>query len=100
MPVIKIDELQEQQEFLEFLKDPELNQVYQDFCEEYEFKKTLVEARTAQGITQTQLSDKTGLSQQAISRLENMNKHVGFTFKTLFKYLNGIGYELTLRRKE
>lgn len=100
MPFIKVDCAQEELEFQLLAADSELEKLYDDFCGEYEFKKALVEARTAQGMTQTQLSDRTGLSQQAISRLENMNRQTGFTFKTLFKYLNGIGYELTVSRKK
>lgn len=100
MPFQKTASQQEEKEFEELLKDPELNQLYKTFHEEYEFKKALALARKEQCITQQELSTFTGLSQQAISRIENVNQTISFTFKTLFRYLDGIGYELVLKKKD
>ena len=73
---------------------------YELFEKEYQLKQALVQARKEQKITQKELSRKTGLSQQAISRIETANDSGGFTFGTIFKYLDGIGYELKLTREE
>lgn len=94
----KIDADQELREFETMLEDPENRKQYELFNREYELKKALAEARRGQRLTQQELSEKTGLSQQAISRIENVNDMHGFTFPTLFRYLEGIGYELAIRR--
>lgn len=98
MPFIKTDMQQETQEFEEMLKNPERKRQYELFEKEYQLKQALVQARREQRMTQQELSHKTGLSQQAISRIENVTDSKGFTFKTLFKYLDGIGYELSIRK--
>lgn len=67
--------------------------------EDSEFRKMLSEARKQEHITQQELSSRTGLSQQAISRIERVNETGGFTFRTLFKYLDGIGYDLSLKKR-
>lgn len=97
MPFVKVDMEKENEKFKRLLEEPENRKQYELFEKEYELKKSLAEARKAQQITQETLSQRTGLSQQAISRIENVNDTKGFTFKTLFKYLEGIGYELQIR---
>lgn len=98
MPFIKNDVQEENREFEEMLRDPERKKQYEVFAQEYELKKQLAQARRERGLTQQELSDRTGLSQQAISRIERVNDSGGFTFRTLFRYLDGIGYELTLKK--
>ena len=96
MPFIQANMENENAKFEKLLENPE-NRKWNDLFEkEYELKKALAEARKTQQITQEALSKRTGLSQQAISRIENVNDTKGFTFRTLFKYLEGIGYEIQL----
>lgn len=64
---------------------------------EAEFRQRLVEARKQSGMTQKDLQEKTGLSQQAISRIET--GEISSSIKNLMRYLNGIGYELTVHPK-
>lgn len=98
MPFMETDIQQEERELEELLKDSECKKAYDLFVQEYELKKMLAQARKEQNLTQQELSKRTGLSQQAISRIENLNDSKGFTFRTLFKYLEGIGYELSLQK--
>lgn len=98
MPFREADIRQEEKELEELLKDSAYKKVYDLFVQEYELKKMLAQARKEQNLTQQELSKRTGLSQQAISRIENLNDSKGFTFRTLFKYLEGIGYELSLQK--
>ena len=97
MPFIQVDMEKENRKFEKMLEDPENQKWYELFEKEYELKKALAEARKKQQITQETLSKRTGLTQQAISRIENVNDTKGFTFRTLFRYLEGIGYELQIR---
>ncbi len=56
-------------------KDPEFNQIYQEVAREYELIRQIVDVRKQHGMTQKQLADKVGVSQQVISRLER-EKHI------------------------
>ena len=46
-------------------------------------------------LTQKDISAKTGLSQQAVSRVE---KGAGGTIETIIRYLHSMGYSLSIRR--
>jgi DNA-binding XRE family transcriptional regulator len=98
MPFLEVNVEEEQKELEELLQDPEAQKAYELFNKEYELKKMLSAARKERQLTQQSLSEKTGLSQQAISRIENTNDNHGFTFRTLFRYLDGIGYELSIKK--
>ena len=52
MPFVKVDPIQEQREFEEFLKDPEAKKAYEEFEREYAFRQKLSEIRKANSITQ------------------------------------------------
>lgn len=92
------DEIQEMEEILK--SSPEARKAHDQFEAEYKLRRELVEARKQQNITQAELKEKTGLTQQVISRIES-NNEISPSLKNLIKYVNAIGYELTLqpRRK-
>ncbi|WP_197018663.1 helix-turn-helix domain-containing protein [Selenomonas sp. ND2010] len=50
--------------------------------------------RKANALTQKNISERSGLSQQVISRLEKGN---GGTIETIIRYLSARGYSLTLK---
>ncbi|MBR3040342.1 MAG: helix-turn-helix transcriptional regulator [Lachnospiraceae bacterium] len=54
----------------ELLQDPEFKKEYEDLQPEMDIKRAILEARTRAGLTQTELSQKTGISQADICRLE------------------------------
>ncbi|HCA21119.1 MAG TPA: transcriptional regulator [Lachnospiraceae bacterium] len=55
----------------ELMKDPEFRKEYEAIQPELEIKRAILEARIRSGLTQNELSEKTGISQADISRLEN-----------------------------
>jgi len=100
MPFIKVDTEQEQREFEELLKDPEAQAAYEEFEREYAFRQKLAAARRNQNITQQEIQSKTGLPQQSISRIERGTaRKQSPTLKTLLKYVDAIGCELTVSKK-
>ncbi len=59
-------------EFLEEqLKDPEFQKEYEAIQPEMAVIRALVDARISQNLTQKQLSERTGINQADISKLEN-----------------------------
>ena len=100
MPFIKVDPVQEQKEFEKLLDEPLARAAYEEFEREYAFRIKLAEARKANNITQQDIQNITGLPQQSISRIEKgtMQKQSP-TLRTLLKYVDAIGYELTLTPK-
>ena len=60
------------QDFLnEELKNPEVKKEYDALAPEYEIIQALIDERKKSGITQKQLSERTGIAQGDISKLEN-----------------------------
>ena len=55
----------------EQLKDPELKAEYDALEPEYAIMCAIIEARNAMGLTKQQLSERTGIAQGDISKLEN-----------------------------
>jgi transcriptional regulator with XRE-family HTH domain len=53
------------------MRDPEFAQAYSDIQPEMNVIRALIDARISQGLTQKELSEKTGIAQAEISRLEN-----------------------------
>ena len=61
-------------------------------------KMQLSSLRKIKKITQKELSEATGLSIQCISDIENENSG-NPTLKSLIKYLDCLGYEITFQKK-
>ena len=100
MPFVKVDPKQEKQEFEELLKDPEAKKAYDEFKREYAFRQKMAEARKARNITQKEICRITGLPQQSISRIEKGTaQKQSPTLRTLLKYVDAIGCELTIIQK-
>ena len=100
MPFIKSDNNHEHNEFLHLLKDSEAKKAYEEFEREYNFRQKLAQIRKANKITQQELQERTGLPQQSISRIEKGTTiKQSPTLRTLLKYIDAIGYELTLVQK-
>ena len=69
------------------------------FNAECKLRRELTEARKQNNLSQIKLKELTGLTQQTISRIEK-NSDISPSLKNLIKYVNAIGYELTLQPKE
>lgn len=74
--------------------DEALKQQHEFFLAEMKFKQELIEMRKASALTQREISERSGLSQQAVSRLE---KGKGGTLETIIRYLGAMGCSLTLK---
>ena len=110
MPFIELDPIQEARELQEEFKDDSvLIAKYKQFesthieaarlqQEEIRLRNELSEARKQNNITQKELVTASGLSQQAISRIE-VGKDVSPSLKSLIKYVDAIGCRLILEPK-
>ena len=74
--------------------DEALMRQHKLFQAEMQFKQELINKRKAHSLTQKDIRERSGLSQQAVSRLEKGN---GGTIETIIKYLSAMGCSLTLK---
>ena len=100
MPFKPVDPVEEQKELDALLdSDPILRKKFEADQKEFEFRLNLARARKAKNLTQINIKEETGLTQQAISRIEKA-KDRSPTLNTLLRYLDAIGCELTITRKK
>ena len=76
------------------LQDPEFARAYEELQPELKIIRALVEARTSQNMTQKELSEKTGIAQTEISRLENGTRNP--SIKLLQRLADGMGLSLVI----
>ncbi len=94
--LVKSDGEKEKKIIEEMIKDDEeLRRQHEIFEAEMAFKQELIYARKSQSLTQKDISRMTGLSQQAVSRME---KNASGTIETIMRYLYSLGYSLTIRK--
>lgn len=79
----------------EQLKNPEFMEEYNNIRPEIEIMKALISARNEQNLTQKELSEKTGINQSDISKLENGIGNP--TLKILQKLANGLNKKLEIK---
>lgn len=73
----------------ELMQDPEFRKEYDALQPERDITMALVKARKEAGLTQAELSEKTGISQADISRLENGSRNPSIALlKRIAKALN------------
>jgi len=100
MPFIDVTDIvlnEEAKELEEAYKnDPKVRVAIDQFDAECKLRKELSEARKKNSVTQIEIQEKTGLTQQTISRIES-NRDISPSLKNLMIYANAIGYELTLQ---
>jgi len=100
MPFKQIDPAEELMELNALLaSDPALKRKFDVEQEEFEFRLKLARARKEKNLTQNNIKDATGLTQQAISRIEKGMNDRSPTLGTLIRYIDAIGYKLTLIEK-
>ena len=76
------------------LQDPEFAKAYEELQPEMKVIRALVEARISQNMTQKELSEKTGIAQTEISRLENGTRNP--SIKLLQRLADGMGLVLNI----
>ena len=77
----------------EQLQDPEFQREYEALQPERAVIQAIIDARRQSGLTQKELSDRTGIAQGDISKLENGNANP--SIRTLQRLASGMG--MTLR---
>ena len=78
----------------EQLKDPEFKREYEKLQPEMAVIRAMVDARISQNLTQKQLSDRTGIDQADISKLENGTRNP--TLNLLKRLADGMGMSLKI----
>ena len=78
----------------EQLKDPEFKREYEKLQPEMDVIGAMVDARISQNLTQKQLSDRTGIDQADISKLENGTRNP--TLNLLKRLADGMGMSLKI----
>ena len=102
MPFIDVTEIVMNEEANEleaaYSSNPKVRAAIDQFDNECRLRRELVEARKRKNMTQTEIQELTGLTQQVISRIET-NTDISPSLKNLMIYANAIGYELSYNRK-
>ena len=78
----------------EQLIDPEFKREYEKLQPEMDVIRAMVDARISQNLTQKQLSDRTGIDQADISKLENGTRNP--TLNLLKRLADGMGMSLKI----
>lgn len=78
----------------EQLKDPELKAEYDALEPEFSIMQAMIDARKSSGLTQKQLSEKTGIAQADISKLESGNANP--SLRTLQRLAAGMGMRIKI----
>jgi len=78
----------------EQLKDPEFRKEYEALEPEYTIMQAMIDARTSKGLTQKELSIRSGIAQGDISKLENGNANP--SIRTLQRLATAMGKTLRI----
>ena len=76
------------------LEDPDFRKEWDEMESEYQIMKAMIAARMETGITQQQLSEKTGINQSNLSRIENGNGNPSVS--TLHRIASALGKKLSI----
>lgn len=80
--------------FEEQMKDSEFKKEYEALEPEFSIIQAMIDARKSRGITQKELSERTGITQSDISKLENGNANP--SIKTLQRLASGMGMKMKI----
>lgn len=78
----------------EQMKDPDFKSEFKNLQPELDVIRAIVDARTSQNLTQKQLSERTGINQADISKLENGTRNP--TLNMLKRLAKGMNMELKI----
>ncbi len=76
------------------LKNPEIKKEYDALQPEYDLIQAMIDARISENITQKELSERTGITQADISRIENGTRNPSLAM--LKRLAEGLGMQLRL----
>ena len=96
MAFVKADLEKEREELNKLVSvNEDARRAYEEFQARIALQQQLVQMRKAEHMTQSDVANAAGISQQAVSRIE---KGAGATISSLIKYLTGIGYGIELKK--
>lgn len=96
MAFVKANLNKEKEELEKLVAESEdARKAYEEFQARIALQEQLIQMRKAENMTQTDVANAAGLSQQAVSRIE---KGAGATISSLIKYLTGIGYSIQFKK--
>ncbi|MGI6221250.1 MAG: helix-turn-helix domain-containing protein [Coriobacteriales bacterium] len=78
----------------ELMEDPEFAQAYEEIQPELAVMRAIASARAEQNLTQKQVSERTGIAQAEISKLENGTRNP--SIRLLQRLADGLGYTLRI----
>ena len=78
----------------EQLKNPEIKKEYDALDPEFAIIQAMIDARKETGLTQKELSERTGIAQGDISKLENGSANP--SLRTLQRLASGMGMQLKI----
>lgn len=78
----------------EQMKDPEFAKAYEELQPEMAVIRAIIEARTSKNLTQKELSERTGIAQTEISKLENGTRNP--SIKLLQRLADGMDMDLSI----
>ena len=78
----------------EQMKDPEVRKEWEALEPEYTIKRAMIDARNSEGLTQKELSERSGIAQGDISKLENGNANP--SIRTLQRLAAAMGKTLRI----
>ena len=81
----------------ELLQEPEVREEYEALEPEYDIIQAMIDARVSQNLTQKQLSERTGITQADISRIERGTRNPSLNM--LKRLADGLGMKLVLQFK-
>ena len=96
---VKVDPEENKRELAELAKTEEGARAIRNFEREMDFRRTLAVARKEARLSQKEVSKRSGLKQQAISRFENGDEDKGVTLSTLIRYTDALGLDLSLKQR-
>ena len=91
----KVDCVEELNEMIK--SDSQMEKYVEEFNREYELMQEIVKVRKELGLTQKDISNRSGLTQQMVSRMEKINNSP--TLINFIKYINALGLEVNLVKK-
>lgn len=74
------------------LQNPEVKKEYEALAPEYDIIQAMIDARKSQNLTQKELSDRTGITQADISRIEKGTRNP--SLEMLKRLAHGLGLQL------
>ena len=76
------------------LKDPKFREEYEALAPEFAIMQAIIDARKSAGLTQKELSERTGIAQADISKLEKGNGNP--SLRTLQRLAAGMGMQIKI----